>query len=97
VTLAKAESMPMSVFVCPSSNDTPASSPDTLMSGGHCSYVYVGQGFNQQTDPISVVLYDNASDHDSGGNILYADGHVEFDSKTDPNYPKSLSPPAVSP
>jgi prepilin-type processing-associated H-X9-DG protein len=98
VTLAKTESVPLSVFVCPSSNDTPASSPDTLMSGGHCSYVYLGKGLTSQSDPITVVLCENSSDHDKGGNLLYADGHVEFDDKTSPNYPAAgLSSAPVSP
>jgi len=83
-TLAKAEDVDLKTFVCPSSNDTPATSTDTLLSGGHCSYVYLGKGLNARTvDPSAVVLYENAADHEQqGANYLFGDGHVEFDSQS---------------
>ncbi|MGA2440373.1 MAG: GYF domain-containing protein [Tepidisphaeraceae bacterium] len=86
-TLLKTEDITTSVFVCPSSNDTPASSPDKLLSGGHCSYVYVGQGLTQGADPSTVVLYERHDAHGGDGvNMLFGDGHVEFMPKSSPLY-----------
>jgi prepilin-type processing-associated H-X9-DG protein len=80
-TLWKTEQLDGSVFVCPASNDTPASDPSQLMAGGHLSYVYCGadQVPNGPADATNVVLYENSTDHAGDGtNILFGDGHVEW-------------------
>jgi predicted Zn finger-like uncharacterized protein/prepilin-type processing-associated H-X9-DG protein len=76
-TLWKNEQLTGSVFVCPSSNDTPAASPDQLTAGGHLSYVYVAP--DSQPDAMTPILYENSTDHRRDGtNILFGDGHVEW-------------------
>jgi prepilin-type processing-associated H-X9-DG protein len=75
------------VFVSPLSNDTKAMG-DTieareaaLESGGHESYIYV-PNLNSSVDPRTVVLYEPLTDHSGDGmNVLFGDGHVEFDTK----------------
>jgi prepilin-type processing-associated H-X9-DG protein len=73
------------VFVCPSSNDTPAPGADNklqaanLGAGGHLSYVYVGAGLTNSASPDAVVVYEPTSNHNADGmNVLYGDGHVAF-------------------
>ena len=73
------------VFVCPDSIDTPApgSTPQAqaaaLSSGGHESYIYV-PNLNSSVSAETIVLYEPLSDHAGQGmNILFGDGHVEFD------------------
>jgi prepilin-type processing-associated H-X9-DG protein len=73
-------------FVCPSTPDTPApgTSPQTfaqnLSTGGHLSYVYVGADMTNTTaSPATIVLYEAMTNHANDGmNVLYGDGHVEF-------------------
>ncbi len=83
------EDITAEVFVCPSSNDTRAVGPttravlDEFDSPGHCSYIYLGKGLNDQCDPGTPVLYEPPSIHHGGMNVLFADGHVEFFSGTD--------------
>jgi prepilin-type processing-associated H-X9-DG protein len=75
------------VFVCPTTNDTPA--PGTtvqqqaaaLSAGGHESYIYV-PNLNSSVSPDTVLLYEPPTNHGSGSNILFGDGHVEFDPQT---------------
>jgi prepilin-type processing-associated H-X9-DG protein len=75
--LAERSSMPTDVFVCPDSDDTPAKSPAELESGGHCSYRYFGRG---ETDVAAtdLVLAEEEDNHDSGVNLLFGDGHVQW-------------------
>ena len=55
-------------------------------SSGHCqSYVYVGRGLTNPSPPNVVVAYDLPTNHPvkdgarrRGGNVLYADAHVEW-------------------
>ena len=52
------------VFVCPSSNDTPANGPTTqalvanLTAGGHLSYIYVGKGLTSAAPATAVLAYE---------------------------------------
>jgi prepilin-type processing-associated H-X9-DG protein len=79
-TLWKNEQLNGSVFVCPSSNDTPATTPDQLNSGGHLSYVYI-KPTTTSADANTVVLYENSTDHAGDGmNMLFGDGHAEWES-----------------
>jgi prepilin-type processing-associated H-X9-DG protein len=79
------EDITTEVFVSPQSNDTKAVG-DTiaariaaLESGGHQSYIYV-PNLNPAVDPKTVLLYEPLSLHNGFGmNVLYGDGHVEFD------------------
>ena len=81
-TLAKTQNLSTTIFVNPASNDTPASTPETIESGGHCSYIYVGQKLKQPVPASLVVLYEKPGLHGSdGSNVLFGDGHVEFISK----------------
>jgi prepilin-type processing-associated H-X9-DG protein len=89
-TLFDTQDLTAAVFVCPSSNDTPA--PGTtksaieasLLAPGHMSYVYVGDALNAAASPDTVVLYENPADHlNEGMNVLFADFHVEWVSKTE--------------
>ena len=81
-------------FVCPQCADTPArgSTPAAvaadLTAGGHLSYVYAGAGLTTAAHPDTVVLFDHPANHalrggggagvGDGGNVLFADGHVEW-------------------
>jgi predicted Zn finger-like uncharacterized protein/prepilin-type processing-associated H-X9-DG protein len=76
-----------SVFVCPDSNDTPspgatpAAQAAALSSGGHESYVYI-PNLSTSASADTIVLYEPLSDHNGAGmNVLFGDGHVEFDTK----------------
>jgi prepilin-type processing-associated H-X9-DG protein len=79
-TLVKNEQLAFPVFVCPSSNDTPATTLAELETGGHCSYKYLYPGpGSQNVGSTTAVLYENSSDHmNDGTNILFGDGHVEW-------------------
>jgi prepilin-type processing-associated H-X9-DG protein len=73
-------------FVSPLSSDTPAAGPttqaiaDQLTAGGHLSYIYLGRGLTIQTATANtVVAYENLSIAGTGANVLFGDGHVEWD------------------
>lgn len=72
-------------FVCPSSSDTelqvpPAQQADTLLSGGHCSYVYVGAGMTSSAGANDVVAFELPDNHGrEGGNVVYGDAHVSWE------------------
>jgi predicted Zn finger-like uncharacterized protein/prepilin-type processing-associated H-X9-DG protein len=75
------------VFVCPDSTDTPApgatpaAQAAALSSGGHESYVYI-PNLNTSASAETIVLYEPLTDHKAEGmNVLFGDGHVEFDGK----------------
>jgi len=76
-----------SVFVCPDSNDTPApgATPQAqaaaLSAGGHESYIYI-PNLSSSASADTIVLYEPLSDHSGQGmNVLFGDGHVEFDTR----------------
>ena len=82
--LLLSEGLQSEVFVCPSSNDTPASggTPQqqaaALSTGGHESYIYV-PNLTNLSSADTIVLYEPLIDHRNDGiNILFGDGHVEF-------------------
>jgi predicted Zn finger-like uncharacterized protein/prepilin-type processing-associated H-X9-DG protein len=84
-TLADIQNLSPGVFVCPSSNDTPASGATVgaSLTPGHLSYVYVGNGLTASASPDTVVLFENPSNHlNQGMNVLFADFHVEWLSKS---------------
>jgi hypothetical protein len=74
------------VFVCPSSNDLPASGPTTqataanLLTPGHLSYVDLGRGLNDKSaSPDIVLAYEPLSNHNNYGmNALFGDLRVEW-------------------
>lgn len=80
MTLLKAEDIDYSVFVCPSSNDTPLAT----LGNGHESYIYLGAGMTMNgAPPNAVIAYEPMSDHSNdGSNVLFGDGHVEFVGKS---------------
>jgi prepilin-type processing-associated H-X9-DG protein len=74
------------VFICPSGNtalpkDYKTMAPADLAKwvNEHADYVYVGAGQNTMIGADQVVLYEKPADHTTGMNILFGDGHVEFD------------------
>jgi len=85
-TLLLNEDITSDAFVCPDSNDTPATGATTqaivanLTAGGHLSYVYLGNGMNTATvGANAVVAYEPLSNHaNTGMNVLFGDGRVDF-------------------
>jgi prepilin-type processing-associated H-X9-DG protein len=82
------------MFVSPGSKDTPATGATNreiaanLMSGGHCSYVYVGRGLTSNSDADDIVAYERPGFWPEASNVLYADGHVEIDN---PDFMRKLT------
>lgn len=74
------------IFVCGSSNDTPARGPNlqvvlnSFAQPGHCSYTYLGSGLTIFTvSPDTVVAYETLSNHsDPGAAVLFGDGAVHI-------------------
>jgi prepilin-type processing-associated H-X9-DG protein len=73
-------------LISPAGSDTPATGPtpqavaDQLTAGGHLSYIYLGRGLTTQTASAdTIVAYENLSISGTGANVLYGDGHVEWD------------------
>jgi prepilin-type processing-associated H-X9-DG protein len=84
-TVLRDEDITADVFVCPSSNDAPANGPTTqaivanLTAGRHLSYIYVGRGLTSAASADTVLAYEPLTNHAGQGmEVLYADGHVEF-------------------
>jgi prepilin-type processing-associated H-X9-DG protein len=74
------------VFLCPSSKTAlpkdyktmaPADLGKWLTDNG--DYVFCGAGMTTSIGADQVVLYEKPADHTQGMNILFGDGHVEFD------------------
>jgi len=84
-TLLLNEDITTSIFNSPGSTATPATGPTThalltnLTAGGHLSYVYLGRGLSGKVADNVVVAYEDPTIFPTGANILFADGHVEFD------------------
>ncbi|HEY1629228.1 MAG TPA: DUF1559 domain-containing protein [Tepidisphaeraceae bacterium] len=83
--LISAENLTGDLFVCTDTSDTaaPGSTPQeiaqSLSTGGHLSYVYVGKGLTSTASPQAILLYEPISNHrEEGSNFLFSDGHVEF-------------------
>jgi prepilin-type processing-associated H-X9-DG protein len=85
-TMLKTQDIVADVFLCPSSgnqipNDLRGANVDVLAAwvNANASYVYVGAGLKNDAPAETVVLYEKKEDHDEDGmNILYGDGHVEW-------------------
>lgn len=76
------------LFICPSSNDDPATG-NTIeeqaanLSKGHCSYIYLGAGKNMNMlahAPTNLVIaYEPLTNHyQAGMHVLFADFRVQF-------------------
>ncbi len=85
-TLLKTEDITAEVFVCPSgNNEVPPDlkTPDQLAQwvNEHSDYIYVGKGLTSSATSDRVVVYEKPDAHSNDGmNILYGDGHVDFQS-----------------
>jgi len=83
-TLIKTEDITAQVFCCPDTNTKPPSdlTPDQTADwvNKNSDYIYIGSNLKMGADPTIVVCYEKEGDHGHDGmNILFADGHVEFD------------------
>jgi prepilin-type processing-associated H-X9-DG protein len=86
-TLVEGGSIPPAALVCPSTNTAvPAdwgvmtAADRKLWITENSDYVYVGAGLKVSMPPEVVVAYDKPDNHSGDGmNMLFADGHVEFD------------------
>ena len=82
------EDLTSEVYVCPSSQDeratgeTPQEVARRLSEPGHLSYVYAARGKSRTAGDDVVLAYDRPVNHPvrTGINVLYGDGHVEFES-----------------
>jgi prepilin-type processing-associated H-X9-DG protein len=84
-TLTMTEDIGPIVFLCPDSNKSLPKDMDNMTPeqkadwvNRNSDYVYVGQDMNFNGPPDRVVMYENIQDHGQGMNMLYGDGHVEF-------------------
>ncbi len=78
-------------LICPSSTETAAIGATTqavladLHAGPHCSYIYLGKGLTTATPSTTVVALESVANHNqAGGEVLYADGHVDWCVANDP-------------
>jgi prepilin-type processing-associated H-X9-DG protein len=85
-TLILTQDITLEVFICPSGDTSlpadPKITPEQMVAwvNAHGDYVYAGKGLNNNTTPADrVVVYEKLDDHAGDGiNMLYGDGHVEF-------------------
>jgi prepilin-type processing-associated H-X9-DG protein len=85
-TILLNEDITSAVFVSPLRSETPADGPttqavaDQLSDASHLSYVYLGRGFTTKTATANdVIAYELPGEPNGGANILFGDGHVEYD------------------
>ena len=83
--LVKTEDMTPEVFICPSGNSAFPRGANLAIDdqvkwvNEHSDYIYVGAGMNVTTGAETIVVYEKPDAHSRQGmNILYGDGHVEF-------------------
>ena len=108
-TLLLSQALDPKLFLCFSSQDSeasgsgPAEQAAALLNSGHCSYIYVGAGLTDACNPNSVVAFEDPAHHRMrGGNVLYADGHVSFETLSDvvqivAELEAGRNPPRISP
>jgi len=83
-TLVATETLTPAVFCCPS---TTTQAPPNLPAdqavkwvNDNSDYIYLGASLKRMPPPDMVIAYEKDSDHGGDGiNMLFADGHVEFD------------------
>jgi prepilin-type processing-associated H-X9-DG protein len=89
-TLVKEEQLSPAVFICPSgNNELPANlatmTPDEQAAwvNEHADYIYLGKGHKQdEVGADRVVIYEKDGAHQNDGmNLLYGDGHAEWQRK----------------
>jgi prepilin-type processing-associated H-X9-DG protein len=88
VTLMQNEQLTAAVFVCPSSNDEAADGDSraaviaNMSKPHHVSYVYLGNGLTTTTvQADTLVAYELPENHRGDGmNMLFGDGHAEWES-----------------
>ena len=81
--LVKTEELTPQVFVCPTGNTAPpnglAIDDQVKWVNDNADYVYLGSGMNVTAGAEVIVLYEKPGAHGGQGmNMLYGDGHVEF-------------------
>ena len=86
-TLLTTQDISAEVFICPDTTDTPApgSTPQAqaaALNGHHLSYIYLGAGMNNTAGAQTVVAYEPLTNHTTGCNFLWGDGHVTFETKS---------------
>lgn len=92
-TLVPTEDIVANVFVCPSGDSPvpPEVATTTLAQLGawvneHSDYVYLGKGQTSSAPADRIIVYEKPGAHGGDGmNMLYGDGHVEFQNTTDAN------------
>ncbi len=78
-TLAGTQPIGLDAMVCPSSPDTKPPNTASIGSPSGCSYIYVGADLTSKADPDCILALEDPDNHGlTGGNVLFADGHVEF-------------------
>lgn len=99
-TLTNDQLLGMKVFVCPTSRGKPAIWSDDLQSRRtafsnpkHNGYIYCADGLTLsdfRLDSNVVLAFELPSNHSEGLNILFCDGHVEWESTSIENVQKML-------
>jgi prepilin-type processing-associated H-X9-DG protein len=104
LTILLNEDVTGAVFVCPSSNDVPATGAttrelsDNFNQPNHCSYIFFGKGLSTPIAANRVIAAENLENHGGAGmNILFGDGHVEFENKDEAAKLLATVSPATQP
>ncbi|HEY1686166.1 MAG TPA: hypothetical protein VGG19_15475 [Tepidisphaeraceae bacterium] len=85
-TLVLTEEISPRVFLCPSASShlpagfsTMSAEDQAVWVSKNSDYIYLGKGMNSSVNPDLIVLYEKDANHRRDGmNILFADGHVDF-------------------